>query len=64
MYFGMSLGLEAVLSRLGLARGFLLRRLCSLAFENLRQFSARELAKMTYSLAKLRFLAMRPLGNT
>lgn len=47
----------AVISRLGLARGFLLRRLCGLAFENLRQFSARELAKMCYSLARLRFLA-------
>eukprot|EP00933_Yihiella_yeosuensis_P070882 TRINITY_DN79046_c0_g1_i1.p1 TRINITY_DN79046_c0_g1~~TRINITY_DN79046_c0_g1_i1.p1 ORF type:complete len:575 (-),score=99.25 TRINITY_DN79046_c0_g1_i1:180-1904(-) len=47
----------AVISRLGLARGFLLRRLCTLAFENLRQFTARELAKMAYALAKLRFLA-------
>ena len=46
-----------VLSRLGLPRGFLLRRLCSLAFENLRQFTARELARMCYALAKLRFLA-------
>ncbi|CAE7765309.1 unnamed protein product, partial [Symbiodinium sp. CCMP2592] len=46
-----------VISRLGLARGFLLRRLCGLAFENLRQFTPRELAKMAYSLAKLRFLA-------
>lgn len=47
----------AVISRLGLARGFLLRRLCTLAFENLHQFTPRELAKMAYSLAKLRFLA-------
>ncbi|CAE8617075.1 unnamed protein product [Polarella glacialis] len=47
----------AVISRLGLARGFLLRRLCTLAFENLRQFTPRELAKMSYALAKLRFLA-------
>ena len=47
----------AVISRLGLARGFLLRRLCGLAFENLQQFSARELAKMSYALARLRFLA-------
>eukprot|EP00931_Biecheleriopsis_adriatica_P112620 TRINITY_DN872_c0_g1_i1.p1 TRINITY_DN872_c0_g1~~TRINITY_DN872_c0_g1_i1.p1 ORF type:complete len:564 (+),score=121.58 TRINITY_DN872_c0_g1_i1:47-1738(+) len=47
----------AVISRLGLARGFLLRRLCSLAFENLQQFTPRELAKMAYALAKLRFLA-------
>ncbi|CAK9018983.1 unnamed protein product [Durusdinium trenchii] len=47
----------SVLSRLGLARGFLLRRLCGLAFENLRQFTARELARMSYALARLRFLA-------
>lgn len=47
----------AVISRLGLARGFLLRRLCTLAFENLRQFTSRELAKIAYSLSKLRFLA-------
>merc|ERR1712224_386468 len=47
----------AVLSRLGLARGFLLRRLCTLAFENLRQFTPRELTMMAYALAKLRFLA-------
>eukprot|EP00441_Pelagodinium_beii_P003545 CAMPEP_0197691952 /NCGR_PEP_ID=MMETSP1338-20131121/110436_1 /TAXON_ID=43686 ORGANISM="Pelagodinium beii, Strain RCC1491" /NCGR_SAMPLE_ID=MMETSP1338 /ASSEMBLY_ACC=CAM_ASM_000754 /LENGTH=490 /DNA_ID=CAMNT_0043274561 /DNA_START=131 /DNA_END=1603 /DNA_ORIENTATION=+ len=47
----------AVISRLGLARGFLLRRLCTLAFENLQQFTPRELAKMAYALAKLRFLA-------
>lgn len=45
-----------VVSRLGLARGFLIRRLCSLSFENLRQFTPRELTKMAYSLAKLRFL--------
>merc|ERR1712224_815519 len=47
----------AVLSRLGLARGFLLRRLCTLAFENLQQFTPRELTMMAYSLARLRFLA-------
>jgi len=46
----------AVISRLGLARGFLLRRLCTLAFDNLRQFTPRELSKMSYALAKLRFL--------
>jgi len=46
-----------VASRLGLARGFLLRRLCTLAFENLTQFTPRELVRMSYSLAKLRFLA-------
>eukprot|EP00927_Polykrikos_kofoidii_P054236 TRINITY_DN4868_c0_g1_i2.p1 TRINITY_DN4868_c0_g1~~TRINITY_DN4868_c0_g1_i2.p1 ORF type:complete len:582 (-),score=112.64 TRINITY_DN4868_c0_g1_i2:80-1825(-) len=45
-----------VASRMGLARGFLLRRLCTLAFDNLRQFSLRELVSITYSLAKLRFL--------
>lgn len=48
----------AVVSRLGLARGFLLRRLCTLSFENLRQFTPRELTKMAYSLAKLRFLTL------
>merc|ERR1719216_17924 len=47
----------AVISRIGLARGFLLRRLCTLVFENLHQFTPRELTKMAYSLAKLRFLA-------
>jgi len=47
----------AVISRLGLPRGFLLRRLCTLAFENLRQFTPRELTMMAYALAKLRFLA-------
>lgn len=47
----------AGISRLGLARGFLLRRLCTLAFDNLRQFTPRELTKLAYSLAKLRFLA-------
>jgi hypothetical protein len=47
----------AVISRLGLARGFLLRRLCTLAFENLGQFTPRELTMMAYALAKLRFLA-------
>ena len=118
----------AVISRLGLARGFLLRRLCGLAFEmlgilacrirlsalhlkslvhltnvtcricrnvfqgpwgahhqvwahffseskllaawlwlnmrNLQQFSARELAKMSYALARLRFLAQSFLNGT
>lgn len=47
----------AVVSRLGLPRGFLLRRLCTLAFDNLRQFSPRELTKVAYALAKLRFMA-------
>jgi len=46
----------AVVSRLGLARGFLLRRLCMLSFENLNQFEPKELTKMAYALAKLRFL--------
>lgn len=47
----------AVLSKMSLARGFLLRRLCALAFENLHQFSPRETVRLFYSLAKLRFLA-------
>lgn len=47
-----------VVSQMGLARGFLLKRLCTLAFENLSQFSTHELVKMSYSLAKLRFLAL------
>jgi len=53
----------AVVSRLGLARGFLLRRLCTLAFENLGQFGPRDLAMMAYSLAKLRFLARRNVDD-
>lgn len=53
----------AVASRIGLARGFLLRRLCSLSFENLRQFMPRELTKMGYSLAKLRFLTRTDLDD-
>lgn len=53
----------AVASRIGLARGFLLRRLCSLSFENLRQFMPRELTKMGYSLAKLRFLSRTDLDD-
>lgn len=40
-------------------RGFLLRRLCTISFENLGQFNARELTKMAYSLAKLRRFARR-----
>eukprot|EP00928_Gymnodinium_smaydae_P001824 TRINITY_DN10654_c1_g1_i5.p1 TRINITY_DN10654_c1_g1~~TRINITY_DN10654_c1_g1_i5.p1 ORF type:complete len:1090 (+),score=105.06 TRINITY_DN10654_c1_g1_i5:81-3350(+) len=46
-----------VASRLGLARGFLLRRLCTSAFDNLRQFTPLQLVRMSYSLAKLRFLS-------
>eukprot|EP00811_Abedinium_folium_P034470 NODE_7348_length_1587_cov_15.534932.p1 GENE.NODE_7348_length_1587_cov_15.534932~~NODE_7348_length_1587_cov_15.534932.p1 ORF type:complete len:480 (-),score=149.76 NODE_7348_length_1587_cov_15.534932:147-1418(-) len=46
-----------VVSRIGLARGYLLRELCTSAFDNLHQFRPRELASMSYSLAKLRFLA-------
>lgn len=53
----------AVASRIGLARGFLLRRLCALSFENLRQFMPRELTKMGYSLAKLRFLTRTDLDD-
>lgn len=46
-----------VASRLGLARGFLLRRLCTLAFENLNQFTTSEMVRMAHSLSKLRFLS-------
>merc|ERR1712137_236882 len=46
-----------VMSKLGLARGFLLRRLCTLAFENLLQFRPPELALVALYLAKLRFLS-------
>eukprot|EP00929_Paragymnodinium_shiwhaense_P088352 TRINITY_DN48658_c0_g1_i1.p1 TRINITY_DN48658_c0_g1~~TRINITY_DN48658_c0_g1_i1.p1 ORF type:complete len:582 (-),score=133.76 TRINITY_DN48658_c0_g1_i1:13-1758(-) len=45
-----------VASRLGLVRGFLLRRLCTLAFENLQQFQPRDLIRIVYALSKLRFL--------
>lgn len=45
-----------VLSNLGLARGFLLRRLAQLAFENLHVFSQKNLCGLLYALAKLRFL--------
>lgn len=53
----------AVLSRLGLARGFLLRRLCTLAFEGLQQFTPRELTSMMYSLARLRFLSQNNVDD-
>ncbi|CAD7950425.1 unnamed protein product [Amoebophrya sp. A25] len=45
-----------VLSDLGLVRGFLLRRLAQLAFENLRVFTPKQRVGITYSLARLRFL--------
>eukprot|EP00930_Biecheleria_cincta_P088178 TRINITY_DN77410_c0_g1_i1.p1 TRINITY_DN77410_c0_g1~~TRINITY_DN77410_c0_g1_i1.p1 ORF type:complete len:580 (+),score=99.04 TRINITY_DN77410_c0_g1_i1:58-1797(+) len=47
----------AVISRLGLARAFLLRQLCELAFNSLNQFDPRQLARMANSLAKLRFIS-------
>lgn len=47
----------AVISRLGLARAFLLRQLCELAFNNLSAFDARQLARMANSLSKLRFIS-------
>merc|ERR1712118_69147 len=46
----------AVMSKLGLARGFLLRRLCSLTFDNLPQFTPKQLVVVLYSLARLRFV--------
>lgn len=46
-----------VLSRLGLARGFLLRRICSITFDNLLQFTPRELVRVAYALAKMRFMS-------
>lgn len=39
-----------------LTRGFLIRRLSSLAFENLKQFPLRSLVSLAFSLARLRFL--------
>jgi len=52
-----------VVSRLGLARGYLLRRLCNISFENLRQFTPREIVKISYSLAKLRFLGQSDVDD-
>eukprot|EP00929_Paragymnodinium_shiwhaense_P098842 TRINITY_DN60358_c0_g1_i1.p1 TRINITY_DN60358_c0_g1~~TRINITY_DN60358_c0_g1_i1.p1 ORF type:complete len:542 (-),score=154.55 TRINITY_DN60358_c0_g1_i1:106-1731(-) len=46
----------AVLSRLGLGRGFLLRRLGDMAFQDLGQFTPRELVTLAASLAQLRLL--------
>ncbi|CEL93169.1 unnamed protein product [Vitrella brassicaformis CCMP3155] len=46
-----------VLSQVGLARGFLLRRLATLAFENLGDFDTRQLVTLFYSLSRLRFLS-------
>ncbi|KAF4720199.1 hypothetical protein FOZ63_025937 [Perkinsus olseni] len=45
-----------VMSKLALARGFLLRRLTGLAFDNLPQFTGSQLVQLMSSLAKLRFL--------
>jgi len=46
-------------SKLGITRRALLRRLCRLAFQQLGQFSARQLVAIMYSLARLRFLSAR-----
>uniref|UniRef100_A0A0G4F1C6 RNA-editing substrate-binding complex 6 protein domain-containing protein n=1 Tax=Chromera velia CCMP2878 TaxID=1169474 RepID=A0A0G4F1C6_9ALVE len=50
-----------VLSLTGLARGFLIRRLSSLAFEALEQFTPPQLIRVAYSLARLRFLTVQNL---
>eukprot|EP00445_Apocalathium_hangoei_P037895 CAMPEP_0203954370 /NCGR_PEP_ID=MMETSP0359-20131031/87427_1 /ASSEMBLY_ACC=CAM_ASM_000338 /TAXON_ID=268821 /ORGANISM="Scrippsiella Hangoei, Strain SHTV-5" /LENGTH=607 /DNA_ID=CAMNT_0050887897 /DNA_START=53 /DNA_END=1873 /DNA_ORIENTATION=+ len=48
--------LIAVLARLGLGRGPLLRRLAQLVFSRLDEFSTRQLVLILHSLARLRFL--------
>lgn len=53
----------AVISRLGLARRFLLSRLRALAFENLEQFSMKQLATMSYAMARLRILEAKDLDD-
>eukprot|EP00392_Amoebophrya_sp_AT5.2_P009321 g9349.t1 len=53
-----------VLSDLGLVRGFLLRRLAQLAFENLHVFTPKQLVGITYSLARLRFLVKMNMEHT
>eukprot|EP00921_Rhytidocystis_pertsovi_P000494 GHVQ01000935.1.p1 GENE.GHVQ01000935.1~~GHVQ01000935.1.p1 ORF type:complete len:400 (+),score=34.99 GHVQ01000935.1:931-2130(+) len=45
-----------VLCAAGAARGFLIRRLASLAFENLNQFTPQLLVSLLHSLSKLRFM--------
>ncbi|XP_026189683.1 uncharacterized protein LOC34618656 [Cyclospora cayetanensis] len=47
--------IDAIAS-MGLARGFLLRQLSSLAFENLHQFSQQQLLVLMKGLGRLRFL--------
>jgi len=47
-----------VLARLGLGRGWLLKRLATLAFENLHQFTPKQNVAILSSLTKLRFLTM------
>eukprot|EP00397_Hematodinium_sp_SG-2012_P044027 GEMP01049073.1.p1 GENE.GEMP01049073.1~~GEMP01049073.1.p1 ORF type:complete len:513 (+),score=106.26 GEMP01049073.1:135-1673(+) len=44
-----------VMARLNLARGFLIRRLCSHAFGNLHMFTTKQCITLLYGLAKLRF---------
>jgi hypothetical protein len=44
------------LSRLSLGRGFLLRRLSGLIFENLSDFQPGQLVQILHAMAKLRFL--------
>ena len=53
----------ALMSRLGLARRFLLSRLRALAFENLQQFTAKQLASMSYAMARLRVLEKKDLDH-
>merc|ERR1712194_695470 len=45
-----------VLADLGLARGFLLRRMAQISFENLHVFMPKQLCHLISSLGKLRFL--------
>eukprot|EP00397_Hematodinium_sp_SG-2012_P043198 GEMP01047973.1.p1 GENE.GEMP01047973.1~~GEMP01047973.1.p1 ORF type:complete len:540 (+),score=110.74 GEMP01047973.1:61-1620(+) len=47
-----------VFGRLGVGRGFMLKRLSTLAFENLHQFTPKQNVEILYSLTKLRFLTM------
>ena len=47
------------MSKLGLARGFLTRRLAVVAYENLHVFNTRQVVKVFYALSKLRFVKTR-----
>ncbi|CDJ56494.1 hypothetical protein, conserved [Eimeria maxima] len=44
------------IANMGLARGYLLRQLCSLAFENLHKFKQQQLLLLLRGLGRLRFL--------